>query len=228
MIVTGVILAILTITTTIAAVSTAWTLRRGVPKSVRLQGPNRSPGQFRGRLPLILFNLTLLFAGPACVLPFLERYFSLTPPGLFDLVVGPIVILLFDDTLFYFWHRLLHQNKWLYRTIHRLHHRAVAPVPLDYIYAHPIEWLVGALGPIIGMVSLYLAIGELNAWTFWIFTVCRQLHEINIHSGARSVILNQIPGISSTDSHDTHHARPYDGNFGSIFEHWDRLFNTKS
>ena len=228
MIVTGVILAILCATTTIAAISTALSLRHGVPASVGLQGPNRTAGDFKGRLPLILFNLTLLFAGPACVLPFLEPYFSLTTPTLFDIVVGPIVILLFDDTLFYFWHRLLHQNKWLYRTIHRLHHRAVAPVPLDYIYAHPVEWLVGAMGPIIGMVCLYFAHGELSAWTFWIFTVCRQLHEINIHSGTESVVLQRIPGISTTDSHDHHHARPHDGNFGSIFEHWDIVFKTKS
>ena len=83
------------------------------------------------------------------------------------------------------------------------------------------------MGPIIGMVSIYFCFGEISAWSFWIFTVVRQLHEINIHSGTRSVILNYIPGISSTDSHDIHHLRPNDGNYASIFEHWDYIFRTK-
>ena len=221
------ILSVLASTTLFAAISTVWLQTKGWPKGAELQGPHRKFGKFKQRLPLIVTNLTLLFVGPGLVLPYLSDHFVTTMPSGFDILAAPLIILIFDDTLFYFWHRFLHQNKWMYRKIHRLHHKAFAPLPLDYIYAHPIEWMVGALGPIFGMVFISYAFGELSAWSFGIFTLVRQLHEINIHSGTRSVVLNHIPEISSTDSHDMHHLRPNAGNYGSIFEHWDYIFSTK-
>jgi len=224
---TLVTLSILAATTMFATGITVILLRLGWPKRLELQGPKRRYGTFSKRLPLILFNLSLLFIGPACVLPWVGFAFSISTPTIMDIVGIPLIILVFDDTLFYFWHRFLHRNKWMYRKVHRLHHKAFAPLPLDYIYAHPAEWVTGTLGPITGLICIYLISGPINAWGFWVFAVVRQLHEINIHSGTRSYFLKYAPNISDTESHDYHHARPNDGNYASIFEHWDRLCQTK-
>lgn len=224
---TVVTLCILAATTTLATAISLLFLRYGWPKNLALQGTPRRYGPFKKRLPLIGFNLFLLFVGPACVLPWMEFAFDLSTPTALECVGIPLIVLVFDDTFFYFWHRFLHRNKWMYRKIHRLHHKAFAPLPLDYIYAHPIEWLTGTLGPIAGLTVIYLLTGPINAWGFWIFALLRQLHEINIHSGTHSYLLHYLPNISDTNSHDHHHARPNDGNFASIFEHWDRLCQTK-
>lgn len=227
MTVTLVTLAILACTTSMAIAATLWTVYRGLPASVTLQGPERRYGKFRQRLPLIGFNLTCLVLGIILILPFFEDAFRFDAPGWFEIVVGPLLILLVDDTFFYGWHRLLHRNKYMYRKIHRLHHKAYAPLPLDFIYAHPVEWTVGSMGPVIGVAITHVVTGGISVWSFWLFTFIRQVHEINLHTGARSVLLAHLPNISTTDSHDHHHARPNDGNYSSMFEHWDRIMGTK-
>lgn len=46
------------------------------------------------------------------------------------------------DTWQYFMHRLFHQNKFLYKHIHSLHHRLHAPYAFGALYNHPIEGFV--------------------------------------------------------------------------------------
>ena len=48
------------------------------------------------------------------------------------------VILIIDDFYFYWFHRLLHKNKFLYEKIHIIHHKASNPFPADYLYEHPL------------------------------------------------------------------------------------------
>ncbi|KAK6539834.1 hypothetical protein TWF694_008680 [Orbilia ellipsospora] len=46
------------------------------------------------------------------------------------------------DTWQYFWHRLMHQNPFLYRTLHSRHHRLYVPYAFGALYNHPIEGLI--------------------------------------------------------------------------------------
>ncbi|GMH27601.1 hypothetical protein Nepgr_029444 [Nepenthes gracilis] len=46
------------------------------------------------------------------------------------------------DTWQYFMHRYMHQNKFLYRHIHSLHHRLVVPYAYGALYNHPLEGLI--------------------------------------------------------------------------------------
>ena len=54
-----------------------------------------------------------------------------------NLFVQLFIILIFDDTFFYFLHRFMHDNKYIYKKIHKIHHRANSPIPIDYLYVHP-------------------------------------------------------------------------------------------
>jgi methylsterol monooxygenase len=222
MIITIVTLSILTVFTTIGALASWWFHRKGMADSIALQGPKRNPGQFTERVPVIMMNLAGLFIAPALVLPFIESGFDLAWPGVWLVLGQTVFILLCDDALFYWWHRLLHENKTLYRRIHRIHHKAYAPLP------HPVEAGVGALGSIIGMLLLEFALGGINAWAFWGFVVWRQAHELNIHSGIKSVVLHRLFPISPTENHDLHHARPNCGNYGSLFGFWDLAMGTRA
>lgn len=226
MIVTYVTLSILALATSIGAFASWLIIKKGIPHDRELQAGRRQPERFRNRLRNISLNLAGLFLGPAIILPFLEPAFDLAFPGMGWMCLQVLIILLFDDTWFYWWHRLLHENKTLYRLIHKDHHRAFAPLPLDYIHVHPVEISVGAIGPVIGMLFVEFYCGGLNAWSFWSFVIWRQAHELNIHSGVKSAWLHKVLFISPAENHDLHHAKPHCGNYGSLFSIWDQLMGT--
>ena len=57
--------------------------------------------------------------------------------SIWRMVFEIIVVLMIDDIFFYLFHRMMHENKYIYRKIHKIHHRANTPIPIDYIYVHP-------------------------------------------------------------------------------------------
>ena len=62
-------------------------------------------------------------------------------PELGEVVRDFVICLLMREAMFYYSHRLLHVP-YLYRRIHKKHHRFTAPIALAAQYAHPIEhWL---------------------------------------------------------------------------------------
>ena len=85
------------------------------------------------------------------------------------------VVLLVDDIFFYFLHRSMHESKYLYKKIHKIHHRANTPIPIDYIYVHPFEWLSGFIGPFIGMIIL----GGISFNTFCAYLIIRNISNSN-------------------------------------------------
>ena len=45
-----------------------------------------------------------------------------------------LLSLLWAESTFYFGHRLMHENKWLYRTVHRQHHKFYAAIGIAAQY----------------------------------------------------------------------------------------------
>ena len=178
-------------------------------------------------LPLFVINVsTLMF------FVFIGLYFEDVRQYIInvELIASPlivlfhlVVILLFDDTFFYFLHKFMHENKYVYKKIHKIHHRANSPIPIDYIYVHPLEWMSGFIGPFIGIVLL----GGVSIYTFWLYLFVRNFHEIAIHSGIKtSFLYNLIPFYGTNEHHDYHHAKR-DGNYSSTFTFWDYIYKTK-
>lgn len=137
-------------------------------------------------------------------------------------------IMVMDDIWFYMYHRVLHLNKTLFRKIHTIHHRVRSTMPLDYIYAHPLEWMMGAIGVFIACVILYQYYGSVNAYALFLYGFLRTIHEINIHSGLKSVFSNNrfFAWLGSSEDHTMHHTR-FKGNYASAFKWWDAVFKTK-
>ena len=146
----------------------------------------------------------------------------------FDLVIiifQVLFILIFDDLFFYFLHKWMHDNKYLLKTIHRIHHKATAPLALDYMYVHPLEWLMGYIGPFIGIIVVSF-ISPLSCWAFWVYQLIRTLHEMDVHSGFKSFFSKWIPLWGECEHHDKHH-EVLNGNYASTFTIWDSIFRTK-
>jgi sterol desaturase/sphingolipid hydroxylase (fatty acid hydroxylase superfamily) len=180
-------------------------------------------GVFAKRMPLYLFNITLLLAisglGAYFGFGFLEQKISI------GIIVFQVVFaFVIDDIFFYFYHRWLHENKFMLKNIHSIHHKATKPFPLEYLYAHPFEWLMGMIGAFLGF-ALILIFMPVNLYAFWIFGAIRNLHEIHIHSDLELPISSKIPLLSKTKHHDDHHAK-LNGNYASTFVWMDRIFKT--
>ena len=59
----------------------------------------------------------------------------------------PLHVLL-TKAWFYLVHRALHASPFLYRHVHRVHHRFAAPTAMACVYAYPIEFVLGNIAPI--------------------------------------------------------------------------------
>ena len=180
-------------------------------------------GLFSKRMPLYLFNITLLLTisgfGAFFFADFFSQEFSIG-----TIIFQVIFAFVIDDIFFYFYHRWLHENKYMLKTVHSIHHRATKPFPLEYLYAHPIEWMLGMIGAFLGFAILFSFI-DVNIYAFWIFGGLRNLHEIHIHSDLELPVSSKIPLLSKTKHHDDHHAK-LTGNYSSTFVWMDCLFKT--
>jgi sterol desaturase/sphingolipid hydroxylase (fatty acid hydroxylase superfamily) len=212
----------------IGVAATWWEFHSRWVAGHRIQGQERMvPWQeWRGRIPLIATNLLILLA--LSVLGMWQNQAAFTwdnrSPAVFAAVF--LMLLVLDDAYFYAYHRALHQVPFLYRTIHRIHHRAYAPVPLDYIYVHPLEWAIGAMGIVLGLVLTHVWLGVIPILPFLAYNLFRNIRELIIHSGLPSGMLRYLKVLGLTEHHDLHHAK-LQGNYASMLHLWDMLFRTQ-
>ena len=192
----------------------------------RIQKRKIKSSIFYNRLPLILFNIMLLMLVSGFGLYYL--YYLFDPVLKLDFLIITVqlfVILLIDDVFFYFLHFWMHTNQYILKTIHRIHHKAITPVALEYIYVHPLEWLMGYVGPFIAIfvISLFCPVSIL---AFWSYQLIRNIHELDVHSGFRSFFSKWIPFWGESEHHDLHHEK-LNGNYATTFTIWDQIFKTK-
>lgn len=199
-------------------------LKTSLFKKYRIQSKPYKKGVLKERLPLYLLNLLILMLFSTSGVYFLAPFFDTGLPSIWVLIFQVLFVFVIDDVWFYFAHRYMHENKFLLKKIHSIHHRAHTPFPLEYLYVHPFEWMIGIIGTFLGY-GILLIFMPLNIYAFWLFGLMRNLHEIHIHSDLRIPILKDIPIISPVEDHDKHHER-LEGNYASTFRIWDRLLNT--
>ncbi|OJJ49090.1 hypothetical protein ASPZODRAFT_1394874 [Penicilliopsis zonata CBS 506.65] len=158
--------------------------------------------------------------------PFLARwelslahllYYYLVPTMQF--VSGYMIL----DTYQYFAHRMLHQNRWLYRVVHSVHHHLVVPYPWSAFYAHIIEAL--AVG--VGSATLAFTLTGMTLRQGMWFGMGAIFNEINSHTGYDFPLSpGRLLGTSPI-FHDLHHQSwgvKYNFGFYTLF--WDWLCGT--
>lgn len=178
-------------------------------------------------MKLVIFNLVLLGVLTFFGLSLVQGDFNTTSPTMLIFIEQFLLFLFLDDLCFYIWHRNLHENTFLLRKIHAVHHRVRNPAPLEFIYVHPIEWMVGSLGVVLAIFAIIEFYGQANAFVFWSYIVFRTLHELDIHSSTRSILFKYFPFFGTVEHHDTHHLRAI-GNYASSLTYLDKLFGTKT
>jgi len=197
------------------------------PVANRIQDRTYDLSTLNTRMRLIVFNLATIYAVTYLGIVVLGDYLVMEPIEWWLLILQCWFISFFDDTYFFFLHRWLHVNKELYRRIHKVHHKAFSPLPIEYIYVHPLEWMAGAVAPVTGMIVLGIIGGTLNFWVFLVYSGLRTIHELDIHSGFRSKWFRFVPLLGHAEHHDLHHAKPHIGNYAATYVFWDRIFGSE-
>lgn len=136
------------------------------------------------------------------------------------IIIAQLVFFIFlDDFLYYWMHRKMHENKWLLKHVHSVHHRIHNTVGINGNYMHWIEFTATAslmlLGPILVSAHLYV---------LWIWVVVRQFEAVDGHAGY-DIPWNPahwLPLYEGPVYHDFHHAR-FRGNYAGFLPYLDRF-----
>jgi Delta7-sterol 5-desaturase len=139
--------------------------------------------------------------------------------ALVPLELGALV--LWNEVHFFAVHWLLHRP-WLYRHVHRHHHRSVRPTPFATYAMHPVEAVL--LGSVMLAVLPFV---RLDLASLVLFPLCSLLLNTLGHLDH-----DLVPGrgehhpLAASRRHQRHHAEVH-GNHGFLLPVLDALFGTR-
>ena len=145
--------------------------------------------------------------------------------------------IIFD--FFHYWsHRMLHQNKTLYKLIHKDHHRFNYPIPITTFFQHPVDLLISNSTP--SFISFFIinrVFGVcISKFLFKLIMTYKTYIEIAGHCGKEMKTPSfpqfiWIPKLLHielyTVNHDLHHSSN-NCNYSKRFSIWDKAFGTYS
>jgi sterol desaturase/sphingolipid hydroxylase (fatty acid hydroxylase superfamily) len=144
-------------------------------------------------------------------------------PSTFTILWQVPVFILVEDCLFYWAHRMLH-IPFLFKYIHKIHHKHHCPVGIASECAHPVEFYFGNMLPF----SLGPILLKAHSFTFWLWFAIRLAKTCEAHSGYSFPWspFQFIPFANPAGAHDHHHFRGITSCYGSFLSVWDRAMST--
>ncbi len=123
--------------------------------------------------------------------------------------------------IFYWWHRWRHENDFLWRMFHQIHHSPQRLEVITSFYKHPAEMVVNSM---LGSLLVYTTLG-LSLEGGAVYTACTAIGEFYYHTNIRTPrwvgFFFQRP-----EMHRIHHQHErHKNNYGDI-TWWDMLFGT--
>ncbi len=179
-------------------------------------------------LPLVAFNATVMaYAATWQIFP-LAQWLGALGAGAAEFptaganAAGVLLCLLVEDACFYTTHRLLH-TPFFYKYVHSWHHQYVSVVGPASEHAHPVEYSLGNLLPVVVGPLLF----QVHLFTWFAFLIVRVVVSIDEHSGFSLPWspVRLLPWGASAEGHAWHHSHT-DGMFASQFAWLDALLGT--
>lgn len=157
---------------------------------------------------------------------FYDNYYStISDYGLIYFVLSVFLMLILDDTYFYWAHRLVHHPKLYYR-VHKVHHYSVDPSPFATYSFHPLEAAILFFG--YRLVPSIIPVHGLAVNTWLLLTL---LNSIVIHLGyeiyPRWFTKSWLTNWKTPSTHHNMHHEKVKGNYALIFTWWDKLMKTE-
>ncbi len=144
-------------------------------------------------------------------------YFHVGDHGVWYLPVSAVLVFAAIDAGLYDSHRLLH-NRYVFRHLHRWHHRYVAPIVFTTTASHPVEFLIFQF-----FLILPAFIIPVHVYVYVALILYTYLIGMIDHTGIRTNW--NLPLHASNRFHDDHHVY-FHCNYGHHTALFDRLHGT--
>ncbi|MBU0537483.1 MAG: sterol desaturase family protein [Gammaproteobacteria bacterium] len=139
-------------------------------------------------------------------------------PIWYVIVVQLVFFVLLDDFLYYLMHRYMHENKWLLKHIHSVHHRIRNTCGINGNYMHWVEYSLTATLTLVGP----MLIGA-HIYVIYLWVIMRQIEGADGHIGY-DIPWNPVhllPVYEGPVYHDFHHAK-FKGNYAGFLPYLDK------
>ncbi|OQV17564.1 Lathosterol oxidase [Hypsibius exemplaris] len=167
-------------------------------------------------IPLMSFMSVIMFLAEVRGYSFLFDSFEETKFGRWSMVIYSVSFILFTDSLIYWIHRGLH-SKYLYKRLHKTHHKWKIPTPFASHAFNPVDGFVQSLP-----YHIYVFLFPMHKWTYLGLFVFVNVWTVSIHDGNYRVPNFFKPIVNGSAHHMDHHIY-YNYNYGQFFTLWDRI-----
>jgi len=175
---------------------------------------------------LIGFNSSVVFVLLIAAWPLIRLggvHAGAIPPW-YEFIWQIAFFIFLDDFLYYWMHRKMHENKWLLKNVHSVHHQIRNPSAIAGNYFHWAELALTAglalLGPLLLSSHIYVV---------YVWFVLRQWEAVDGHAGYtfKWNPIALLPFYHGAKFHDLHH-ETYKGNYAGFLPIWDKVFKTET
>lgn len=171
--------------------------------------------------------VALVFALPwlEALKPYNKTYVNAADLGYAWVAGSVILLILIQDTYFYWMHRAIHHPK-LFKYIHKEHHDSRDPSPFA---AYSFHWSESLL-EVVWVLPIMLLI-PLSHLSLALFGLSSLMFNVNGHLGVDLLAkpIAKYPALKwlNTATLHNHHHKFFKGNYGFYFSFWDRIMKTE-
>jgi sterol desaturase/sphingolipid hydroxylase (fatty acid hydroxylase superfamily) len=154
---------------------------------------------------------------------------------MYDILLFVPMSFLFEiiyDFIHYWIHRIFHENAFLYKNIHKKHHKKQLVTCLDTYYQNPIDIILSNSIPL--CLTLFM-FNSISYFQFVMLSIYKTAVEIAGHTGKETFPTSSFPQFPwlvkyfnielYTENHDSHH-RFINCNYSKRLSLWDKIFGT--
>jgi Delta7-sterol 5-desaturase len=197
----------------------------------KLTDRSYKPGQLKKEIGWSTLSAAIFAVFASCTLwlwqsGYTRIYTDTTQNGTWWLLASLLLAMLFQETYYYWLHRLMHHPA-LFSQVHKVHHDSYTTSPFTAFSFHPLECLLQAIALplLLIIVPLHPAVLVVLLSVMTLTSVINHLNiELYPQGSAKHPVGKWLIGATH---HAAHHTL-YRYNFGLYFTFWDRWLKTEA